>query len=206
MINNANYALPDFSQYLAGSLGEKGKLWGTVHVHKEEGLSCLLQTSRDASWSVQLLGRHNALKSLSDWSTYLGLSDSEANYLGNYDFWSHEMNIIYIILLSYDFITCVNVPIPFSAACYLKPLNKGGHMFILCLKFSLVFLVILIGLRSLKYMRIIQNTVSDFRFRPSYLIDILNPSTGGNFVFLSDSQTYSISHLISSFIRRYKTS
>lgn len=33
MINNANYALPDFSQYLAGSLGEKGKLWGTVHVH-----------------------------------------------------------------------------------------------------------------------------------------------------------------------------
>lgn len=79
-------------------------------------------------------------------------------------------------------------------------------MFILCLKFSPVFLVILIGLRSLKYMRIIQNIVSDFRFRPSYLIDILNPSTGGNFVFLSDSQTYSISHLISSFIHRYKTS
>lgn len=84
-----------------------------------------------------------------------GIVRFEVNYLGNCDFWSYEMNIMYIILLRYDFIICVNVLIFFLVVCYLILLNKGGYMFILCFKFLFVFFVILIGLRSLKYMRII---------------------------------------------------
>lgn len=50
----------------------------------------------------------------------------------------------------------------FSVEHYLKVLQSGGHEFILRLKFSFLFLGLLIGLGSWKYVKMIQNNSERF--------------------------------------------